>query len=609
MNFRLIKIGLIILLFGAISAFSQEYTSNEILVKFRETQSPEQVFVHLQSAKTGLRLNKEQPLEVTALFGKLTPVSSASFFKIQISEPSNLDSLIRRLAALWDVEYAQPNYIHHIDIAPNDPLYPDQWALPLLHMETVWAQTTGTTDVLIAIIDTGIEVAHPDLQGAIHLNPGEDVNGNGTIEPTDFNGIDDDGNGFVDDICGWDFTDAPHFPDFGDYRERDNDPADEHGHGTAVAGLIGAQLNNEIGIAGMAPGCRLLNLRAGTSRGLLEEDDVAAAVVYAVHMGAQIINMSFGDEVASPLLRDVMAFAADAGVLLVASAGNSSSLSPHYPSGYAEAISVGSVTRDLYLSSFSNYGPAIDLVAPGSDLFTTNLNGEYQPFSGTSAAAPIVSAAAGLLWSKYPDWSAQEIHGRLMSTCRDLGQSGPDNLYGNGLVDPLNALDSSGSTILEIITPQSNSGTAEPAIDVTGSAAGTYFKRYFLRLFTGLEMDSPVLELEQSEQVIRGKLGRFDLTSLPDTVYTIVLTLETITGQYVEQKVVFEKDTSPPLISNVCLHSMLNYGEPAVLLEFSTDDVCAAQLKGNQESNTNKIRLDYLTRDHRILLSQSDWPD
>ncbi len=248
---------------------------------------------------------------------------------------SDAESLLRKLAADEQVEYVQLNHRFEIhEITPNDSLFSEQWGLQALRAPQAWAYISEGEPVPVAVIDTGVDYLHPDLEGQLWINSGEDLNGNGRVDETDFNGIDDDGNGFVDDIRGWDFTDAPSFIDSGDYADRDNDPDDEHGHGTAVTGIIVARANNGIGIAGTAFQNRVMVLRAGTSLGFLEEDDVAAAIVYAVANGARVINMSFGDVVVSPMLRDVIRYAWSRGVVLVASSGNSSSDQPHYPSGF-----------------------------------------------------------------------------------------------------------------------------------------------------------------------------------------------------------------------------------------------------------------------------------
>jgi subtilisin family serine protease len=290
--------------------------------------------------------------------------------------------------------------------------------------------------------------------------------------------VDDDGNGFVDDVSGWDFTDAPNFSDGGDYLQRDNEPFDENGHGTAVAGIISAVADNHIGVAGLAPGCRIMAVRAGNSQGLLEEDDVASAIVYAVTNGASVINMSFGDVIVSPMLLDVVRFAHRRGVVLVAAAGNAASSAPHYPAGFAETISVGASTVSDQLASFSNYGATVDVVAPGEDIWTTKIGKTYAPFSGTSAAAPFVSALAGLIRSRSPEWKSEMVRAALQNSAIDLGESGWDQSWGAGRIDAAIALQTERVARAEIHAPQMNDGFAatpgsERAV-IRGTALGAF---------------------------------------------------------------------------------------------------------------------------------------
>ncbi|MCW9064921.1 MAG: S8 family serine peptidase, partial [Ignavibacteriaceae bacterium] len=265
------------------------------------------------------------------------------------------------------IEYIQKFTNYKMDIVPNDTLLSQQWALEKIQAFDAWNKTEGVDTVLLAIIDTGIDYFHPDLQNKIYLNAGEmGIDGSGNDKTS--NGIDDDGNGFVDDFRGWDFTDRVGFPfdsSGGDYLDWDNDPIDEQGHGTYIGGIAGAEVNNIIGIAGVAPKIKIVNLRAFDPAGYGEEDDVAAAILYAVQIGVKVINMSFGDNAFSLVLRDVIKYAFDRGVVLVGSSGNSGSTDPHYPSGYSEVISVGNSTMDDYVAGNSNYGSTLDLVAPG----------------------------------------------------------------------------------------------------------------------------------------------------------------------------------------------------------------------------------------------------
>ena len=222
------------------------------------------------------------------------------------------------------MEAAQPNYLRrNADYSTDDPLLDEQWGLEAIGWRS---RDPGSAEgVLIAVVDSGIDAGHPDLRDRVWRNPAEVLG-----EP----GVDDDDNGYVDDLAGWDFTDAPGLPGSGDYLERDADPADDSGHGTHVAGVAAAAAGNGEGIAGVAPGVRVMALRAGLvieGTGYLQDDDIAAAMVYATENGADVINLSLGDPAYSPLLDDVVRFALSRGVVVVAAAGNESGSEVFYP--------------------------------------------------------------------------------------------------------------------------------------------------------------------------------------------------------------------------------------------------------------------------------------
>ncbi|MDZ7303382.1 MAG: S8 family serine peptidase [candidate division KSB1 bacterium] len=491
---------------------------------------------------------------------------------------------------------------------PNDSLFPAQWALQTIRAPEAWRITTGSPEILIAVIDTGLDFTHPDLQTGIWINPGEDLNHNGVADSTDYNNRDDDGNGFVDDVRGWDFTDAPNFPDAGDYRHRDNDPTDENGHGTGITGIIAATTNNRIGIAGLAYNCRVMALRAGTSRGLLEEDDVASAIVYAVQNGARVINMSFGDVVVSPVLQEIIHFAHARGVVLIASAGNSATDVPHYPSGFAETIAVGASNKSDQLASFSNYGATVALVAPGVEIRTTTLGGNYGQFTGTSASAPLVSAAAGLLLSRSPNWNNEMVRAALTNSARDLGNRGWDHFYGAGRLDAAAVLQLEQVARAEIHFPNMDAGFAGGNLVVRGVAMGALVTGYELAYGIG---DDPIewslISRTENRQVLADSLGVWSLTTLADTTYTLRLAVQQQNGRSVEDKIRIFIDRSPPHFGTVKMTPMIDGNRHSVLIEFATDDLCQAILNWRQRGSTGDytaLPLNYLTKTHRINFSQ-----
>ncbi|NIR68767.1 S8 family serine peptidase, partial [candidate division KSB1 bacterium] len=607
-------------IYGATLAQRSDYVAGEIVVKLKA--APKYLnFSPKLNTKVGLAsldaINRAIKVRrVQRLFKTSLPQSFAArrfhperIIKIEFSETEKIAKIISAYEHDPNVEYVQPNYVHRIHAIPDDPLLSEQISLNVLQAEEAWQLQLASPDVIVGVIDTGLDYEHEDLRDALWMNEGEDLDGNGRIDSTDFNGLDDDGNGFVDDIRGWDFTDAPTFPDGGDFEMPDNDPFDENGHGTSVAGIVGASGDNGLGIAGLAYGCRIMNLRAGTSRGLLEEDDVASAIVYAVENGAQIINMSFGDNVASPLLRDVIQFAYEQNCVLVASAGNSNTDKIHFPSGFTETVSVGATNADDRLAGFSNYGSSVDLVAPGVNVLTTERADNYGSFSGTSAAAPFVSGLAALILSRTPEMSNEAVKGLLISTTDDLGQQGWDNFYASGRMNAFKAVQSAFFSIVRIDYPKVDQGFANGPIHIRGTASGGFLEAYNLQIGVG-ETPEEWTELTRvrNRQVIDEPIWDLDIVSLSDTLYTLRLIAENKDGTALEDKVRFFIDRTSPVISEVRQTSMLDSDRPSVLLEFSTDDLCVAAVHYRASGSTEPfqvLKLPFRTTSHRVNLTQN----
>ncbi|NOZ62715.1 MAG: S8 family serine peptidase, partial [Calditrichaeota bacterium] len=524
------------------------------------------------------------------------------YFKIQVSDGEQLQRALANLQGSSLVESAELNRTFHVLDVPNDPRYGEQWYLQKIQIEKAWAITTGDSSVIVGVIDTGVDYWHEDLRANLWINPGEDLNQNGVADSSDFNGIDDDENGFTDDIRGWDFTDAPHFPDGGDYRTPDNDPADEHGHGTSVAGIIAATANNRKGIAGIAPACRVMALRAGTAQGYLEEDDVAAAIIYAIDNGAKIINMSFGDVATSPLFRDVMEFARQNNIVLIASAGNTSSAEINYPAALPQVISVGALNSSDALAGFSSYGATIDIVAPGVQLLTTAKNDSYLLFSGTSAAAPVVSGVAALIWSHSPDFSNSAVRNVLVSAATDLGPPGWDNKFGAGRVDAFRALQVDLATVAHISFPKFDQGFAGSEIPIIGTAAGAFMEKY--DIFFGIGDNPtqwfPVASVDK-RQIISDTLTLWSPENLPDTSVVLRLRAQNFDASVAEHRVRIWIDRTPPVLKEISQLEMLDGANHSQLIQFKTDDVTQAKLfyrRAGSSETFREIDLHYEVQEH-----------
>ena len=548
---RIINFVLFFIVASTLRIFAQEV----YFVKFTETpdllslqQSVQQTFHSAQLNKN--LLSKEVSVGEFAK-GKAHKISSLkNIIKFSFPSNTNNDFWIAFKKKYPSIEYIQKQIIYKIDSTPNDSLISQQWALSKIDAFSAWNITEGSDSIIIGVIDTGVDFLHPDLVDNIYINKRETgVDGFGNDKKS--NGIDDDDNGFVDDYQGWNFTDRTGFPfdsTGGDYLTWDNYPMDENNfsHGTAVSGIIAASTNNGKGIAGVAPKIKVMNLRAFDPDGYGEEDDVSAAILYAIENGVKVINMSFGDVSYSYVLRDVIRYAYSKNVVMVASSGNSNSIQLHYPSSYDEVISVGNSTPEDYVSSSSNYGSTLDLVAPGTEIITTARKGSYASFNGTSAAAPFVSASAGLILSQ-KTFSNEEIKQIIKSTCDDIDASGWDIKSGAGRLNLFKALKTLSPSIVKFDYPQQDFATAIDSINISATILSPYFDSFDVMFGVGLNPDFwQTILTNQKNQILNQELGTIDLRSEKDTVFTLRIVLHQINGLTKEERINFHRITKLP---------------------------------------------------------------
>lgn len=379
-----------------------EYIPNQVIIKFN----------------SGV-----QAAEIQALQQSLgaTVVGTTTNLGIQLWELRNLTTDQAIVSASNDsrIEYIEPNWIVSTNATiPNDPSFNNLWGLNNtgqtggtldadIDAPQAWDTQTGK-QVLVGVIDTGVDYNHPDLTDNIWTNPGEIAG----------DGIDNDGNGYVDDIHGWDFV------------NNDGNPFDDNGHGTHVSGTIAGTGNNSTGVTGVSWSADIMGLKFLDASGSGNTFNAVKAVEYATKMGVDLTNNSWGGGGYSQALYDAIAAAGTAGQLFIAAAGNSASntdVNISYPAGYNlnNIISVAATDHNDALAGFSNYGvTSVDLGAPGAGIYSTLPNNTYGTYSGTSMATPHVAGVASLIWSQYPGLTATQVKDKIL-----------------GSVDPIAALD------------------------------------------------------------------------------------------------------------------------------------------------------------------------
>jgi subtilisin family serine protease len=358
-----------------------------------------------------------------------TPMTST--YKVRFDPGQAVEAVVERFAALDEVEVAEPNRYRESYVIPNDPRYPQQWGLAKINCPAAWDRTTGRTDVAVAVIDTGVDLNHPQL--APLVLPGRDL-------------VDWGSNPNPPGLAPWVLE--------GDFAGRDNDPQDEVGHGTHVAGTIACLSNDGMGVAGVTWQCRLLPVRVlvrarhtvtGRITGIGSSADIAAGIRWAADQGAQVLNLSLGGSVDTAVERNAVAYAIGKGVVVVAAMGNSGTSDPSYPAAYPGVIAVGAVNATDRRAGFSQTGPHIDVVAPGVNVLSTHWDDTYASFQGTSMAAPHVAGVAALVLSCNSAMPAAQLGQIMRDTARPLRDDPadpvPNDRYGSGLVDAKAALD------------------------------------------------------------------------------------------------------------------------------------------------------------------------
>lgn len=382
-----------------IKSGDQYYLSGKIIVKFKSEESENRLQkqnIINEILGSDYEINQLYPSNTLQ---KGTSGDLSKIAEIKYNGPREPKYISKKLSNLENIEWAEPRYVYPLVYEPNDSSYLDgyQWYLHKINAEQAWDISKGSEEVVIGIVDTGVDWDHPDLAENIWNNPNE-IEGNG---------IDDDNNGMIDDIRGWDFG--------GTTGTADNDPKEDRpDHGTHVAGIASGVTDNSIGIASIGFNCKIMPVKV--SQDDVRDETGNALVVYgyegikyAADNGAKIVNCSWGGSGYSDYGKSIIDYVLEKGVLVVGAAGNEQRGDIIYPAKYFGVLSVGSTASDDKLSWFSNYGVELDVTAPGTSIYATWQDDDYDHLSGTSMASPLTAGLAGLVASKFTDYDPYQI--------------------------------------------------------------------------------------------------------------------------------------------------------------------------------------------------------
>lgn len=445
-----------------------EWLPGRVLVNFTsavgEIQTLKPIDGRLELGRTALDaiLNR---IEATAMsrivpdqiLNKLNPAPDAyRLVAINFSEKYDVLEVCDALSSLPEVVYAEPDLVYRTSTLPNDERWNQQWDKVLMNCPIAWDFGQGSREILAVAVDNGFFWSHPDARANLWVNPGEDLDGDGEAywdadypgDIDDLNGLDDDGNGYPDDLIGWDFIDNINGCRAGeDCDNPDNDTKSLGDHGSHTLGAIGAVGNNEIGVAGCNWNIRIMASRAGyepaVGEGLIVTSFAIATINWAVAHGVDIINMSYGGGGFSNSVNNAIQAAWNNGAILCGASGNDGSSQIQYPCAYQNVICVGSVDRDDIVSDFSNYGTWVTCYAPGGGTLSLSIDNAYSNNQGTSMASPNAAGAVALVWSILPDLSNDQVRDLVVQNCEDITEENPDynpDHLGTGRVDAANAL-------------------------------------------------------------------------------------------------------------------------------------------------------------------------
>jgi hypothetical protein len=459
-----------------------DYLPNTVIVKYKEGTKLNSITEGLSSelAAVGIGLAGMEPIFKQSRNNtedtEATDFHFENYFEAKYTGNTSIETVINALLQNDQIEYAEPSYVHTTWYTPNDAAYNAQFYLSQVKAPQAWDVLRNASTVIIGIVDSGSELTHQDLAANIYYNTADPVNG-----------IDDDGDGYIDNYAGWDLCGASATTIIGD-----NDPnvkSAEADHGVHVSGIASAVTNNGIGVSSIATNAKLLIVKAGADDNGRTIYKGYEGIKYAADKGAQIINCSWGGEGGGQFGQEMVNYAISKGCLVVAAAGNSGNDVPMYPAAYDGVLAVANLNSNDTKGSASNYGTYVDISAPGEGIYNTVFNNSYAYYSGTSMAAPLVASAAALLKAKYPNYTGVQIGELLRATSDNINAQNPNyvNLLGKGRLNVYRALTESAASVRyqNITITDQSAGNRAPGTEIT-----MYFKLKNLMIpVTGLNLN------------------------------------------------------------------------------------------------------------------------
>ncbi|MCZ7556894.1 MAG: S8 family serine peptidase [Bacteroidia bacterium] len=403
-----------------------EVVPGRILVKFRreaehllENDYASVAAINPLLARYGVfRMTRAYPGHISRFRADGSEIALQRLYYVEFDDEAHPIDVARAFCRLPDVEYAEPDLVQKLCLVPNDPMFTQQYGLYAVWAREAWDISTGSPDVVIAIVDSGVRWTHEDLADNIRVNPGEDIDQDGKFTTADIDSVDNDGNGYVDDIIGIDFV-GPTGLSGGSYYDRDPNPTSTgNPHGTHVAGIAAARGDNGKGIAGLAFNCRIMPIKCAPDRYSTSIMRGYDGIVYAADNGAHVINCSWGGGGYMLSQEERIAYAISKGAVVIAAAGNSGDETVSTPGAYPNVLSVANVGQGDKVHSSSTYGSWVNVSAPGVDIVSSisQSNTSYTAYTGTSMASPLVAGLAGLVKSVFPQFTPEQVREQIRVT-------------------------------------------------------------------------------------------------------------------------------------------------------------------------------------------------